>query len=181
MNALYVNNTCFYTIKRKKYMTSRLILEETRLVFQALIRPTSLFANWKSRRRNSMNTLNILSYACMMQLCVLSGFCPTSPISFLVIVTLFKQLKALSFKKCLLWLSIVAVVWDVFSPGFILELFLDLSMLTHLIASQKFIIIITTSRNSFFYHKIVVSQVIQIFSTFHETQLSTTMSTKDNH
>ena len=94
-----------------------------------------------------MNTTDILSHAYMMQLCVLSGFCPSRPISFLMIITLFKQIKALSFKKCVLWLIILAVVRDVFSPGFILELFVDLSMLTCLIASQKFIIIIATSRN----------------------------------
>ena len=72
------------------------------LVLQALFRPTSAFANWTSGRRIRMDTPDILSYAYMTQLCVLSGFDPSSPISFLVIITLFKQIKALSFKKCLL-------------------------------------------------------------------------------
>jgi hypothetical protein len=134
-----------------------------------------------SRRRNCMNTPDILSYAYMMQFCVLSGFCPSSPIYFLAIINLFKQIKVSSSKKCILWLIIFVVVGGVFSPGFILELFVDLNMLTCVTASEKCIIVIITLRNWYFFHKIVVSQIIQIFSTFHETQLSTTMSTKGTH
>jgi len=88
-----------------------------------------------------------LSYVYMMQLCVLSGFCPSSPIYFLAIINLFKQINVPSSKKCILWLIIFVVVGGVFSPGFILELFVDLNMLTCLIASEKCFIFIITSRN----------------------------------
>lgn len=111
----FVKKTCFYAIKRKNSMKSRRTPEEMRLVFQTLIGPTSAFANWKSRSRNNMNTPDILSYVYTMQLCVLAGFCPSSLISFLMIITLFKQIKALSFKQCVLWLIIVAMAWGVFS------------------------------------------------------------------
>jgi len=83
----------------------------------------------------------------MMQLCVLSGFCPSSPIYYLAIINLFKQINVPSSKKCILWLIIFVVVGGVFSLGFILELFVDLNMFTCLIASEKCIIVITTSRN----------------------------------